>query len=305
MYIFFIAIFAFFLLKLSYFFGKDYESYIDYFGCFTDSLCDIEWEVEPLTLILAKTYGALFSAESLVYLYIFIGLATKYYAVSRMSYTILPIIVYSVTFVPLLELNQIRAAASFGFLIVAIQFYLEGKQKRFIIFSILAISFHLSAILGFAIFIRKYVLFFLCSVFLVIFSFLTVHQILLFSEIFPNISKFLRFQSFASYLIERPTATIFNLKTILLVLLTIPILLKWTKQRNRILLFNNCLILWVSFFGIFFIPQLFSRVFDLFLVIGLFFTFGYCYLKKWYKYILSGFILVQSVISGFFIFGSS
>jgi len=303
MYIFLSVILAFPLFFIAHSYGKDYGSYITYFECFAKTYCDMDWEVEPLTLVLAKGFGSLLPPEFIIYFYMAIGLATKFHAASRMRSTFLPLLAYSVTFIPLLELNQIRAAASIGFLILAIQSYLEYNRKKFIFFSVLAIAFHFSALIGIAIIIRRYVIIILCLITLFLFSFWSIDQLFIVYDLFPDLAKILRLQSFASYLVERPTPTIINLKTLLLFLLSVPVFLKWSEPQFRWLLANNLLLLWISFMGIFFIPQLFSRVFDLFLVIGLIFTLGYCNLKSWYKLLLIAFIFLQGIFTVDFIFG--
>lgn len=301
MLIFFSILCSIFLFFLSKDFGKDYESYVIYFDCIINKSCDLNWEVEPLTLFLAKSIGPFLGIEFLIFLYIFTGIITKICALRRMDVFIIPFFIYIISFAPLLEINQIRAAVGIGFSVLAIQFYLERNIKYALFFYITAISFHYSMAVCALLLINPRILFFICLGIPFIVSNLTVEGLIKFSEIYPSLSSKIRLISFASYLEAQPNSTIINSKTLLSLIISIPIVLNWTPIFLRKLLLSNFLLLFMSTVSLINIPNLFSRVSDIFLVTAVLFTLGYSNLKGWYKILLIFFALIQILISAKFI----
>lgn len=286
-----------FLFWLARGFGKDYESYVDYFNCIVNNSCDLNWEVEPLTLFLAKTVGSTIGIEFLIFLYIFTAIITKILAVKRMEFIFLPFFIYFISFSPLLEVNQIRGAVGIGFSVLAVQLYLEKKLKYASIFFILAISFHYSMAICALILLKRRYLIIICLAIPLVVSMLTVEALIGFSEIYPTFSSKIRLISFASYLDAQPESTIINSKSILSLLISIPVLLKWAPVHVRGILINNLLLLFMSLISLETIPNLFSRISDIFLVIAIFFTLGYCRLRSWYKIVLIIFSIFQFIVS--------
>ncbi len=290
------------LFLLSKYFGKDYESYVVYFECIINQSCDLNWEVEPLTLFLAKSVGSVLGIELLILLYIFTALISKTFALKRVDVFIIPFLIYIISFAPLLEINQIRAAVGIGFSVLAIQFYLEKKIKYALLFYITAISFHYSMVIVALFLINSRILIFICLGIPFIVSILTVEGLISFSEAYPLLSSNIRLISFASYLEAQPQSTIINSKTLLSLIISIPIALNWTPFFIRRILINNILLLFMSLISLISMPNLFSRISDIFLVTAVLFTLGYSRLKGWYKILLLLFAFFQTLISAKFIF---
>lgn len=123
----------------------DYSNYIIMFN-------NSDFNTEPaFILISALIHNFLFS--EVIYLFIFyaiLGVTLKFIAIRQLTeFWFLSILIYVSYFFILHELTQIRAGVAASFLLLCIKPIYERNLKYFLLFAILALSFHYSAILIF------------------------------------------------------------------------------------------------------------------------------------------------------------
>ncbi|MDR2410222.1 MAG: EpsG family protein [Bacteroidales bacterium] len=119
--------------------GIDHD-YINYLNSIYDNFTIFE----PTYLLISsviRQYGL--PATILFLIYSFLGVGTKFYAIYK--YSICPIIsllVYFSNFLLLHDFNQIRAGVASGLLLLAIPLLVQKRHIKYLIMSLIAISFH-------------------------------------------------------------------------------------------------------------------------------------------------------------------
>lgn len=255
-------------------FGKDYNSYINYFECLSQNTCEEEWEVEGTAVLLAKSIGLIFGADMLFFLYILFAVSTKIYTMSKLRNYKWVAIFYFSTYGFLLEGNQIRAAAALGFALMSIGLYLEGRKKTALLTFSTAVSFHVSALAILLDGFPRKIGVLLCIVSLVILTGLDVEGIKNVSSNYPELASILRLQSFASYLNEQDPHSILNSKLALAILLSVLCFFDVGEQSFKKFNQRNMVFVWGSIYGLSLFPGIFSRISDIFLIIGIVFLVG-------------------------------
>ncbi len=153
---------------LRYYVGTDYASYERLFNAFlntsfSDYITSNTYNIEPGFFALIKA-GQLFSDQpyvlflasaALTIIFFYYGLRNLQASHKSLIYLLYLVIVFPIT------LNATRQGIAISIVFFAITHLMKGKNKRFIIFTIIASMFHLSALIGlvaypaFKILIRK------------------------------------------------------------------------------------------------------------------------------------------------------
>lgn len=259
-------------ISLNY--GRDFNAYVDYFDCLSKSVCDVEWEVEITAIILSKTFGLIFGANGLVFLYIFCAVLTKLYVMSKLDNYKLVVFFYFSTYAFLLEANQIRAAVALGFMLLAIFFFFERKKKSALALFAVSVSLHISMISVLLDALTSKAAIILSAILLIVLSFVSVENIQNFSIEYPGLASAFRLISFASYLNDEGSHSIFNSKLAIALLLSIMCILGLSPSKYKKFNYRNTIFVWWSFLGLSIVPSFFSRISDIYLIIGIVFLIG-------------------------------
>lgn len=126
--------------------SKDYLSYHTAFS-FIEGYKDTRFE--PTFSLIVKTIK-IFSSNSIFLFatYAIIGVFIKFFAIKKLTNLyFLSLLIYLSNYYLLHEINQIRAGVASGILLLSIKPLYERNSKLFFLSSILAISFHYSAII--------------------------------------------------------------------------------------------------------------------------------------------------------------
>lgn len=122
----------------------DYEQYVVYFNVVGDAII-----LEPTFLLVASVVKVLNNDVFWGFMiYLLVGISIKLVAIKKLSnLCVLSLAFYISSYWIYHELIQIRAGVAAGFFLLAIIPLYERNLKYFLIYSVLAISFHYSAIL--------------------------------------------------------------------------------------------------------------------------------------------------------------
>jgi hypothetical protein len=121
---------------------RDYANYVNYFQE-PDFL-----SVEPALVIISKALKIFFSSPvSMFFVFACLGVLLKFKAIKQLSELwFLSLVIYVGYYFILHEMTQIRAGVASALLLLCIKPIYDRDWKRFLLFSLLAISFHYSAI---------------------------------------------------------------------------------------------------------------------------------------------------------------
>jgi len=141
----FLFLFAVFGAKYS----VDYENYVNMFNII-DQMCFRR--IEPSFIFITKLVR--FLTDNVLFLFVvyaFLGVYLKCKAIKDLSeFWFLSLVIYLSNFFLLQEMTQIRVGVACGFMLIAIKPIFERDLKRFLCYALLAVLFHYSAILVFA-----------------------------------------------------------------------------------------------------------------------------------------------------------
>lgn len=133
---------------------QDYRGYIEYYE---NVLNQSFLGVEPTFIFIAYIVDTLLN--NILYLfmiYAFLGVFLKFYAISQLTpFWIFSALIYFSHYFLLHEMTQIRLGVASGLLLLSIKPIEERKFGRFMILTLLAVSFHFSAIACFLLYLLK------------------------------------------------------------------------------------------------------------------------------------------------------
>jgi len=153
-YVYFIGIFLLFFAGIRGSAGVDSIVYIKLYNNSTDTIWD--WKnlkrgyAEPGFYYLSVILKSISNDVNFYFLFIsFVSMLPLLKALSKLSvYPILGFIVYFARFFPARNMNQIRAALAIAIIMYAIKFLAEDKPRKYFLLVLLAMIFHLSAIIA-------------------------------------------------------------------------------------------------------------------------------------------------------------
>ena len=123
---------------------KDYESYLRMYYSGDDDF-SVEITFKWIAEFVRKALG---HPVFLFLIYAFLSLVLKAFAIRQLSHQVfLPVLMLFSTSYVLHDFNQIRAGVAAGFFLLAIPNLREGRRLFFIVYTILAILFHYSALI--------------------------------------------------------------------------------------------------------------------------------------------------------------
>jgi hypothetical protein len=127
-------------------FDRDYLSYLKIFNGDYDT--DLPVSEPSILLIISFIQQVLFSKSIFLFLvYAALGISLKMYAIRQLSeFWFASLLVYFSYSFLLHDLTQIRAGVAVGFILVSIKPLYERRGWQFLIFTLLAASFHYSAL---------------------------------------------------------------------------------------------------------------------------------------------------------------
>lgn len=133
---------------------KDYQGYIEYYGSVLDS--DFA-NVEPTFIWLSQLVRASGDNTLLLFvIYAALGIALKMFGIFRLSrFPVASLLVYYSGFFLLWEMTQIRAAVAGGILLLCIVYIQQRKLVPFLLLCLLAVMFHLAALVFIPLFLLK------------------------------------------------------------------------------------------------------------------------------------------------------
>jgi hypothetical protein len=297
----FTTLFSLLILYLSYRFGLDYNNYLVIFNPDTKLSYFAPNQPEPLTVFIANNIGMHIDANILIYIYIFIAIGVKVLAIKRMHYFFVPLFLYLLTYSALLEMTQLRAAVGIGCVVLSLQLYFEKKFKVALLLFLVSILFHLSMVVCALLLLNKRFLIYICILLLLFIITLSNSSVTSLQNNFPEFANIIRINSLAVHLQTPVPVNAINSRTILFFVISIPIILNWLPNNIRPLLIKTLIVLCTTTIGLFFAPGLFFRISDLFFVIAVIFTLGYCDRTSWYNKLLVIFSIFQFFITYRFI----
>ena len=153
-YVYFIGIFLLFFAGFRGYSGIDSANYINFFNKNTDTIWN--WKnlqrqyAEPGFYYLSVLIKSIIDNFNFYFLFLsFISMLPLLKSLSALSlYPILGLIVYFARFFPARNMNQIRAALAIAIVMYAIKFLAEDKSKKYTLLTLLAMTFHFSAIVA-------------------------------------------------------------------------------------------------------------------------------------------------------------
>lgn len=124
----------------------DYNVYLQYYENYTDVL------VEPSFVLISFFVHHIFAHPIFVFIiYAILGVTLKFVAIKQLTQLwFLSILIYISYFFILHELTQIRVGVASGLVLLSIKPLYERNLKRFLVYAIIAVFFHFSAIIIFA-----------------------------------------------------------------------------------------------------------------------------------------------------------
>ena len=142
--------------------SPDYESYINFFNLIRKETLDevllVRFEIgfKIISLILVNLFTSNIIVFSLlVTISLFIKVLSIQFYTAKTNIFLMAIWFYFIRYFPLFELTQIRAGISTGFFLMAYIFSNRYNYKKSIIFYILSITFHYSAIIALPVLLIK------------------------------------------------------------------------------------------------------------------------------------------------------
>jgi len=247
-------------------FGRDFLGYIDLIECDSAALCENDYKTELIFSYLNKVLGLFIPAQLVIFSYIFISILIKEFCFYELPNFWFVTLIYLFCFSLLFEGNQIRLAIGLSFALYAIKNLINNKNLNFFLFLLIGSLFHISILILIILFLP---IIYPILIFSTLFIFLGNASIFvnLINDNVPFVSLIFRLSNLLNYVDSNNLPTLYNSKNlILIILLIINIkmgLLKNTLNKKILI----CSIL--STFGIYFFPDFFSRISDIFLFIFL------------------------------------
>jgi hypothetical protein len=279
-------VYAFLLLQVAEIGSRDFIDYIKYFDCLPTDTCEVQWEVEQSAKLIASLIQPSFGSVSVIYLYIFFAVIVKLLAFNKMHNKFYAFLIYNLSFAVLLEITQIRAAVAIAFAILSLCVYLEKRKVIALILFAISIYFHNSVIILIMILLPfKYIL---VSIVIFILSISGIEKYVMFIEaIDPSLIQLLRLSSLLAYFQNQVTPSLINVKNLMVIILVLPIIMKWLSEREKSIVFNGYFLYVMSVCGMYFYSgDLFSRISDIYLVITLTYIAGFLKGHTAYKIVL-------------------
>lgn len=125
---------------------KDSENYEYFFENFDDPILAIGVEMSYLWISQITHYFS-DNFHNLLFIYALIGIASKFYAISKLSHLLFfPLLFYVSNYYIIHEITQIRAGIASGFFMISIYFLASSMRIKAFIFMLLALFFHYSSL---------------------------------------------------------------------------------------------------------------------------------------------------------------
>lgn len=136
--------------------GRDYIQYLDFYNSLSISDNSANFRFEPGFVLFAHSvkYAMRLDYQIFIAIFVIIVLILKVWVFSYIRNPVYLFLFYLINWYPLHEYTQIRAAMAVSILFVSLRFLLNGKWKSFLILSLLAATFHATALVaaGFLVF---------------------------------------------------------------------------------------------------------------------------------------------------------
>lgn len=152
-YLFFLALFvSIFSAFQSGSVSADRDTYLDFFQFFSNPENQSpSFSMEPFFYIIFKMFNSSLELNVFAFFLIcFLGVAVKFHLMYKYSPDVgLSVLLFFTYLFLLQDMNQIRSGLAIGFIYLAMLSYFYGSNTRWLLFSILALCFHYSAIIVF------------------------------------------------------------------------------------------------------------------------------------------------------------
>lgn len=128
--------------------GRDYVQYLEFYNSLSISDNSANFRFEPGFVLFAHIakYVMRLDYEVFIAIFVTIALVFKVWVFSYIKNSVPLFLFYLINWYPLHEYTQIRAAMAVSILFVSLRFLLNGKWKSFLILSLLAATFHATAL---------------------------------------------------------------------------------------------------------------------------------------------------------------